>query len=330
MIDDNQNATLLNIYNQFIRGDESLRTCWAQLVLKYDRENNSAILYAPQYSGQDNSPHILHPLIQTFTELKIAFDKEIKESEASFPGKMYDLFTGCKEVTVNKQVSKDELNELLNDIQCYFGFPHQKTLAEIGPYSYHWLGRYIEWQDWFGNDDRWNALQFEKLLTVYMGDLIRYYCEYGYKKKYKKLPSKIESLEISVSEFIYLTINEKFLVEIPFFAPRGLNDNRVEPDISLIATAIVLRVFFQMSQHLEQYMDENVTFFSRGIVQGPEQNSFSPRDNDLIEIACNASLDLSSYLEQWSIYLDKHPDCSGGDDVAANFKRASKNPSAIQ
>ncbi len=322
---------LNNIFNQFVPDEDALHDCWAQLVLKYDRENNTAKLYIPSYTGIDGCIYLQHPLIQTYTTLKTAFDTEKKDKEAlniKSPSKVFDLISDCSCAIVDQKIAEDDLHNFLNDLKACFNFPEQKYLGEIGDFSYYWLGQYVELKDWANQDNGWNAFEFEKALTVYLQDFIKHYCEHGYKQVNEMQPT-INALDLWMAESIMLTINDSFAINIPFLSYRGEDTPGLFNDF--VATAIVIRVFFQLPAHLKEYINVDVKMLADSIIYGPDSGSYNQRDNDLIEIARNSSLDLVSYLEQWSAYIDAHPDCfhEESPEYAAYLKHAFQNPTAI-
>jgi len=334
---DKKSSMLKNIFNQFVPDEDALHNYWTQLVLKYDRENNTAELYKPSYTGVDGCIHLLHPLIQTYSVLKDAFDKEKKGREAfnlKSPNNVSDLVSDCNYATVNQTIAEDDLPNFLADIKTFFNFPEEKYLGEIGNFSYYWLGQYVEVADWADQDNRWNAFKFENALAAHMKDFIKHYCEHGYKQVNNMQPT-VHSLHLWMAETIVLTINESFAIEIPFLTPRGEEGEDEHEYIQglsdgILISAIVIRVLFQLPQLFKECIDADVKMSVDSIIYATP-NSLNKRDNDLIDIARNSSLDLPSYLEQWSAYIDAHPDCFREDSLeySAYLKQASQNPTAI-
>ncbi|TEW45108.1 hypothetical protein [Psychromonas algicola] len=329
---DKRSSMLSNIFSQFVPDEDALHDCWAQLVLKYDRENSTAKLYIPAYTGIDGCKYLQHPLIQSYTTLKAAFDKEKKDKEAlnlESPRKVFDLVSDCSYATVNQKIAEDELHNFLTEIKGCFNFPEQKYLGEIGDFSYYWLGQYVELKDWADQDNRWNAFEFEQALTIYLQDFIKHYCEHGYKQVNEMQPT-INSLGLWMAESIMLTINESFAINLPFLDYRGEDTPGLFNDF--VATAITIRAFFQLPAHLKEYINVDVNMQVDSEIYGPTPDPYNKRDNDLIDIARNSSLDLVSYLEQWSAYIDAHPDCFHDESLeyAAYLKHASQNPTAIK
>ena len=328
-----KSSMLKNIFNQFVQDEDSVHDYWAQLVLKYDRENNTAKLYIPAYTGVDGCVHLLHPLIQTYTTLKAAFDKDKKIKEAfnlENPSKVFDLVSNCSYATVNQKIPENELHNFLTDIKDFFNFPEQKYLGEIGDFSYYWLGRYVALSDWVDQDNRWNAFEFEKALTAYMQDFIKHYCEHGYKQVNNMQPT-VHSLRLWMAESIAFNVNDSFSIVIPFLDPRVENSSGLFGDF--VATAITIRVFFQLSTHLKEYINVDANMLVDSVIYGPSPDDiYNKRNNDLIDIARNSSLDLVSFLEQWSAYIDTLPDFLHENplEYTAYLKHAFQNPTAIE
>jgi len=145
----------------------------------------------------------------------------------------------------------------------------------------------------------------------------------------------VHSLHLWMAETIVLTINESFAIEIPFLTPRGEEGEDEHEYIQglsdgILISAIVIRALFQLPQLLKECIDPDVKMSVDSIIYA-NPNSLNKRDNDLIDIARNSSLDLPSCLEQWSAYIDAHPDCFREESLeyAANLKQASQNPTAI-
>jgi len=331
---DEKSSMLKSLARNLLRTNGPVHAYWNQLVIKYDRENNTAKSYKPKYVGPSSCMLLMHPLIHTYTTLKVAFDKDKKDNEAfnlSNPNDVDDLFSGCSYITVKQEIAEDDLHDFLTSIKECGNYPEQKDLGEIGNFSYYWFGQYIEVADWADQDNRWNAFKFEKALTAHMQDFIKYYCF----KQVNKMQPTVHSLDLRMAESIVLTINDNFAIEIPFLEPRGEESGEDEENIQglsddILVSTIVSRVFFQLPQLLKEYIDVDVKMLVDSFIYGP--SSSNKRDNDLIDIACNSSLDLVSYLEQCAAYIDAHPDCYREDSLeyAAYLKHASQNPTAIE